>query len=291
MTRWLVTGAGGQVGHHVLAALRSSALRSSDVAAFTRGQLDITAPHAVQAAVAAAQPNVVVNLAAYTAVDAAESDEEQAALVNGRGPEVVARALVGTGARLIHVSTDYVFDGTASMPYEPGDEVGPRTAYGRTKLLGEQAVRAVLPDMSTVVRSAWVYGGPGANFVDTMLRLAAGEGPIDVVADQLGSPTWAADLAGALVELGESSAEPGVVHYAGGGQASWFELALATFKAAGADPDRVRPVETSAFPRPAPRPAWSVLSARSWTARGLTAPRDWQLALAECVARARPVRD
>ncbi len=289
MTRWLVTGARGQVGHHVVAALTSARVGTSEVAAFGRQELDITSADSVAQAVATVRPDVVVNLAAYTAVDAAETDEMAAALVNERGPELLASALTGTGARLIHVSTDYVFDGTPGAPHEPGDPVGPRTAYGRTKLAGERAVREVLPESSIVVRTAWVYGGPGANFVDTMLRLAAGLGPVDVVADQVGSPTWAADLAGALVELGQSGTEAGVVHYVNGGAASWFDLARATFELGGSDPARVRPVDATAFPRPARRPDWSVLSTASWTDRGLTAPRGWRAALADCVAGSRRI--
>jgi dTDP-4-dehydrorhamnose reductase len=280
VTRWLVTGAGGQLGHHLMGQLAGS---GEAAVGLTRTELDITSAPAVSAALAEHRPDVVVNAAAYTAVDAAESDEATAAAVNGRGPELLARRLAERGGRLLHVSTDYVFDGTADRPYEPGDPTGPRTAYGRTKLAGERAVCERLP-AATVVRTAWVYGGPGPNFVDTMRRLETERPTVDVVTDQVGSPTWAADLATGLIELGRRGPVPGVLHYVNTGQASWFDLAREVFRLCGADPDRVRPTLSAAFVRPAPRPAWSVLSTRSWTAAGLTEPRSWQQALAAALA-------
>lgn len=279
--RWLVTGAGGQLGHHVV-----DQLDAADVVALTRSELDITSAAAVEAAVRRLRPEVLINAAAYTAVDAAEADEDAAFAVNATGPRLLAEALATHGGRLVHVSTDYVFAGRAERPYEPDDPTGPATAYGRTKLAGEQAARAALADCY-VVRSAWVYGGPGPNFVDTMLGLERTRDTVDVVADQTGSPTWARDLAAALIAIGSSDAPPGVVHYVNSGAATWHELAAETFRAAGADPARVRPVSSAQFVRPAPRPAWSVLSTRSWTARGLPAPRDWRAALHACVAARR----
>jgi dTDP-4-dehydrorhamnose reductase len=279
--RWLVTGAAGQLGHHLVARLRAADV---EVLALTRSELDITSAADVDTVIRTQRPDVVVNAAAYTAVDAAESDEAAAAHVNGAGPGLLAEALARRGGRLIQVSTDYVFDGTGQTPYEPDHPAAPQTAYGRTKYAGEQAVRAALPDRSVVVRTAWVHGGPSANFVDTMLRLEKERPSLDVVADQVGSPTWAGDLAAALIELGRSDVLAGTLHYVNGGQASWFDLARATFALVGADEQRIRPVTTAAFPRPAPRPAWSVLSTRSWTDRGLTEPREWEQALAESVA-------
>ena len=195
--RWLVTGAGGQLGTHLTDALAAA---GDDLVALTRAELDITSAAAVEAAVAQHRPDVVVNAAAHTAVDAAEAEEPAAAAINGDGPRHLAAALRQHGGRLIHVSTDYVFDGTADRPYEPDDPTGPRTAYGRTKLAGELAARSALPDRCTIVRTAWVYGGPGPNFVDTMLRLERERDHVDVVADQTGSPTYVADLAAALVD-------------------------------------------------------------------------------------------
>lgn len=283
--RWLITGAGGQLAHHLTAVLAGS---QDEVSALSERELDITDSGAVVDALDALCPDVVVNTAAYTAVDAAETDPRRAELVNATGPGLLAAALRTSSGRLLQVSTDYVFagtfPGTEPRPYEPDDPTDPRTVYGRSKLAGEKAVRSLLPERSTVVRTAWLHGGPGPNFVGTMLRLAAERPSVDVVFDQVGSPTWAGDLAAALVALGRSQVTGTVLHYANAGTASWFELAREVFRLAGADPERVRPVDTAAFPRPAPRPAWSVLSTRTWTAAGLPAPRPWQEGAADSVA-------
>jgi dTDP-4-dehydrorhamnose reductase len=278
MTRWLVTGAGGQLGTHLEALLEPPS-----VVVLGRAELDITVAAEVDAVMKDVRPDVVINAAAYTAVDDAETDEGAAQLVNGTAPGIVAAAAGRIGARLVHVSTDYVFDGTATTPYEPADPPAPRTAYGRTKLAGEMAALDALPS-AVVVRSAWVYGGPGRNFVDTMLDLEQTRDTVDVVADQIGSPTWAHDLAGALVAVGASEVSGAVLHYVNAGQASWFELAQEVFRLVGAEPERVQPVTSAEFVRPAPRPAWSVLSTRSWTDRGLPAPRHWRDALRDCLS-------
>lgn len=275
--RWLVTGAGGQLGHHLLVRLRSA---SEDVVGLMHAQFDVASTSDVDAAIAAHRPDVVINAAAYTAVEAAEQDQDRAHQVNAVGPELLAAALAKRGGRLLQVSTDFVFDGMAERPYEPDDDVAPLSAYGRSKLAGEQAVRATLPSRSHIVRTAWLWGGPGSNFVDTMIRLAAGVSPVPVVTDQVGSPTWAGDLAQALIELGRFDAEPGVVHYVNSGQASRYQQARAVFTLVGADPDRVVPSHSSGGPEQAQRPAWSVLSTQSWTALGLTRPRPWAVALA-----------
>lgn len=272
MTRWLVTGAGGQLGTDLVAALADE-----DVRAATRAELDIADSTAVAQAVA--DVDVVVNAAAYTAVDAAESDEDSAYRVNATGPAVLAAVLAPTKTRLIHVSTDYVFAGDAQRPYEVDDETGPKSAYGRTKLAGERAVRELLPETSYVVRTAWVYGATGGNFVKTMARLERAHETLDVVDDQRGSPTWSADLAAGLVELGRSAAPPGTYHCTNGGDTTWFGLTRAIFEELGADPSRVHPTTTDAFPRPAPRPAYSVLSDTAWRAAGLTPLRPWRAAL------------
>lgn len=277
----MVTGAGGQLGHHLVRLLDAAGER---VTALTRTELDITRGDDVDAVIARLRPDIVVNAAGYTAVDAAETDEDTAAAVNAAGPGNLAAALGRHGGRLLHVSTDYVFDGVAREPYEVDATPAPRTAYGRTKLAGELAVRAALPDRAFVVRTAWVHGGPGPNFVDTMLRLERERPAVEVVADQVGSPTWVGDLAAALIELGRCDAPARTLHYVNAGTASWFELARATFELVGADPDRVRPVSSEQFSRPAPRPAWSVLSTRSWTGVGLSAPRSWRAALAASIA-------
>jgi dTDP-4-dehydrorhamnose reductase len=195
------------------------------------------------------------------------------------------------GARLIHVSTDYVFSGDRGddpRPYEVDDPTGPRTAYGRTKLAGEEAVRLLLPQAGHVVRSGWLYGETGGNFVKTMLRLARERETVDVVTDQRGAPTWTYELADRLVTLALSDAPGGVYHCSAGGEASWFDVARAVFAAAGHDPDRVHPTTTAAMARPAPRPAYSVLSSRSWADAGLPVLSEWTVQLAQAMARIGP---
>jgi dTDP-4-dehydrorhamnose reductase len=272
--RWLITGAGGQLGTDL-----RQVLAADDVRAVGHAELDIADPAAVAAAVAGFEPDVVVNAAAYTAVDAAESDEDAAHRVNATGPAVLAAALADGGGRLVHVSTDYVFAGAARRPYEVDDETGPESAYGRTKLAGERAVRELLPDASYVVRTAWVYGATGANFVKTMARLERERDAVSVVDDQRGSPTWSADLAAGLVELARLPAPPGVYHCTNAGDTTWFGFTRAIFEELGADPARVRPTTTDAFPRPAPRPAYSVLSDAAWRGAGLAPLRPWREAL------------
>lgn len=273
--RWLITGAGGQLGHRL-----RRLLSGEDAVCLSRADLDVACLADVEQTVRIHRPDVVINAAAYTAVDRAESDEATALTINGDGPAHLATALAAHGGRLIHVSTDYVFDGTADEPYEPGDPTGPRTAYGRTKLAGERAVAAILPERSVIVRTAWVYGGPGRNFVDTMRRLEQERDTVNVVCDQVGSPTYVADLAAALLALGRSSVDHGCLHYVNTGRASWADLARETFRVVGADPGRVHDVSTAEFPTPAARPRWSVLSTASWIAAGLPAPRPWQDAVA-----------
>jgi dTDP-4-dehydrorhamnose reductase len=279
---WLITGGGGQLATHL-----AEQLAGDEVVALSHHELDITSADSVDAAIAKHQPAVVLNAAAYTAVDAAEENESLAAAVNETGPRLLAETLARLGGRLLHVSTDYVFDGTATHPYEPDEPVAPQSAYGRTKLAGELAVRTALPDRSHVVRTAWVYGGPGPNFVDTMLRFEGERDTLDVVDDQIGCPTWVGDLAAALIELGRSDVPPGVLHFVNAGQGSWCDLARETFRLVGADPERVRPTDSASFVRPAPRPAWSVLSTAAWVEAGLTAPRPWQEALAAALAARR----
>jgi dTDP-4-dehydrorhamnose reductase len=240
-------------------------------------ELDITDRGAVDSQVESG--SVVINCAAYTAVDAAESDEATALAVNERGPANLAAACARAGARLVHVSTDYVFAGQADTPYEVDSPTGPATAYGRTKLAGERAVHAALPT-AHVVRTAWVYSGAGSDFVATMLRLERERDTIDVVNDQVGSPTFAGDLAAALLELVlRTDVTVPVLHATNAGKASWFDLARAVFEEAGADPERVRPCSSTQFVRPAPRPAFSVLSQNAWVGAGLTPMRPWRDAL------------
>ena len=272
--RFLVTAAGGQLGADLV---RVSG--DHEVVALTRAELDVTDPAAVEKAVVDVRPDLVLNAAAYTAVDAAETDEATAARVNAEAPANLARVCALHDAGLVHVSTDYVFDGTADRPYEVDAPTGPTSAYGRTKLAGEQAVRALLPERSWVVRTAWVYGESGGNFVRTMVKLAGIKDTLDVVDDQRGSPTWSRDLAAGLLALASARPAPGIYHCTNAGETTWYGLARAVFAEIGADPDRVRPTTTDRFPRPAPRPAYSVLSGAAWSGAGLPAPRPWRDAL------------
>ncbi|MBD9733180.1 dTDP-4-dehydrorhamnose reductase [Streptomyces sp. H28] len=291
---WLVTGAAGMLGRDVVDALTR---RGEQVTGLGRAALDITSADAVDRALAAHRPSLVVNCAAYTAVDDAETDEATATRINGDGPRLLARACAAHGARLIHVSTDYVFSGDArSTPYPEDHPTGPRTAYGRSKLAGEQAVLEELPGASAVVRTAWLYGVHGTNFVRTMIGLEAGRPTVDVVDDQRGQPTWSADVAERIADLGPRVGDGthGVFHATNSGEATWYELAREVFRLIGADPARVRPTTGAAFPRPAPRPAYSALAHGRWQDIGLPEPRDWRSALHEALPRIRkesPLRE
>ncbi|MFD9698922.1 dTDP-4-dehydrorhamnose reductase [Lentzea sp. NPDC059081] len=263
----LVPGGRGQLGHD-LAAL------SSDVRAVSSAELDVTSVTAADLAGASA----VINCAAYTAVDAAETDEDRAFAVNAVGPGLLAEACASAGIPLIHVSTDYVFSGDETRPYEPSDPVGPKTAYGRTKLEGE---RRVLEAGGWVVRTAWVYGVHGSNFVKTMAALESSRPSLSVVDDQVGSPTWSHHLAEGLLELTSVLPSQRLLHATGAGETTWFGFARAIFEELGADPDRVLPCTTADFPRPAPRPAYSVLSGEAWAAAGLRPLPHWRSALTD----------
>ncbi len=296
MSRWLVTGAAGMLGRDLTALL---AARGEEITALTRADLDITDLAAVAKAVDAAKPDVVVNCAAWTAVDAAEEHEARALAINGHGAANLAAACAAAGALLVHPSTDYVFDGQARSPYPEDAPTAPAGAYGRTKLAGEQAVRAALPGASYIVRTAWLYGAHGKNFVKTMLRLAADGTSPGVVADQHGQPTWTADVAAQVVALIERSAPPGVYHATSSGQTSWFGFAEEIFQhyhasvRAGQDQDQgqdlggeperslasPRPISTADYPTPARRPAYSVLGHDAWPAAGIAPIGDWKEAL------------
>ncbi|MGW0288148.1 dTDP-4-dehydrorhamnose reductase [Streptomyces sp. NPDC003236] len=282
--RWLVTGAGGMLGQDTVRELRE---RGEDVTGLGRTALDITEPASVRRALDTHRPDVVVNCAAYTAVDDAETDEASALRVNGEGPRLLARACAAHGARLVHISTDYVFSGEArDTPYPEDHAPAPRTAYGRTKLAGERAVLAEHPGGAVVLRTAWLYGAHGRNFVRTMLELETRRDTLDVVDDQRGQPTWSADVAARVADLGATDVR-GVLHATNSGAATWFELAREVFRLAGADPDRVRPTDSRSFTRPAPRPAYSVLGHTRWRGTGLEPPRDWRSALYEALPHIR----
>lgn len=280
MPRWLVTGAGGLLGHDLVAVLDGKS--GAETTALRRADLDITDPAAVDAAVAG--HDIVVNAAAWTDVDGAEAAEEKALSVNATGAGIVAAACARHDARLLHISTDYVFAGDATTPYAEDATPAPRSAYGRTKLAGERAVLSA-GARASIVRTAWVYGEHGKNFVSTMRRLALGDQPVDVVNDQIGSPTWSADLATALAALGASEAPDGIYHLTNRGETTWYGLARAVFGGVGADPARVRPTTSAQFPRPAPRPAYSVLGGAAWDSHDLPTPRHWTEALAYALVR------
>jgi dTDP-4-dehydrorhamnose reductase len=285
VSRTLITGAGGQVGTALIAA---AARQGRDVLALTSAQWDITDAGAAERIIE--RGDVVINCAAYTNVDGAETDEAAAYAVNASGPEHLARTCAQAGARLVHISTDYVFsglaeaDGSPPRPYEPDDPAEPLSIYGRSKRAGELAVLAS-PE-ATVVRTAWVYtGAPGGkDFVAVMRRLAAGDGTVDVVDDQTGSPTYAVDLAGALLEVADGKIRKRLVHAANSGVVTRFDQARAVFECVGADPQRVRPVSSDRHPRPARRPAYSALSGRQSAEAGLSPLRPWRDALAEALS-------
>ncbi|WP_181798473.1 dTDP-4-dehydrorhamnose reductase, partial [Streptomyces sp. WELS2] len=248
LTRWLVTGAEGLLGQDLVRVL---AARRLDTLALYRRELDVTDRGAVHAAVRAVRPAIVVNCAAWTDVDAAERQAGRARAVNTDGARHVAEACAATGAVLLHPSTDYVFAGTATAPYPETAPTEPRTVYGRTKLDGEQAVLRTLPERGHVVRTAWLYGAHGPNFVRTVIEREARLATLDVVDDQYGQPTWTVELAGLLVRLGEAAARgvapPGVYHATASGTTTWYGLAREVFRLLGRDPDRVRRTTTAAL--------------------------------------------
>ena len=277
MTRYLVTGAGGMLGQDL-----QTALHGREVTALTRSDLDVTDRDAVLAAVTG--HDVVINAAAYTNVDGAETHEDEALAINGRGVENLAIAARESGATLLTVSTDYVFDGAGDRPYPEDAPRNPVNAYGRTKAAGEELAIAAHPDGAYIVRTAWLYGSGGPNFAATMLSLAASNPTVSVIDDQLGQPTWTHDLAVRLVELADSDAPAGVYHGTNAGETSWFGFARAIFEVAGLDPERVLPTDSASFVRPAPRPAYSVLGHQGWSRAGLPPLRDWRVALEAAAA-------
>jgi dTDP-4-dehydrorhamnose reductase len=266
--RLLVTGAAGMLGRDVVAAAGDA---GHEALALARADLDITDAAAVRAAVLAAQPDAVINCAASTDVDGAESAEAAATAINGTGAGHVAAAAAAAGALVVHVSSDYLFDGTATEPYTEDAPVAPVGAYGRSKLAGEHAIAAT-DARSAIVRTSWLFGPHGKNFVDTMRRLGAEREEIAVVDDQVGCPTYTGHLAPALVEIAERGTT-GIMHVAGAGSCSWLELAQATFEETGLQ-CRVIPQSTAELGRPAPRPAFSALASTRDDVPRLPAWRD-----------------
>lgn len=272
VTRWLITGASGMLGRDL-----QSCLNAGDVTALDRSRLDVRDPNALEELVPG--HDVVVNCAAWTDVDAAEANEADAFAVNATGAASLARACARHGASLLHISTDYVFSGRHQQPILEGERLDPRSAYGRTKAAGEWAIRAELPDRHWILRTAWLYGAHGPNFVKTMVRLEGEQKTVDVVDDQRGQPTWTGDLARRIIETVASGVPAGTYHATNSGAATWHELARAVYVLLGADPDRVRPITSDELSRPAPRPASSVLAHAGWANTPLPPMRPWQDAL------------
>jgi dTDP-4-dehydrorhamnose reductase len=278
---WLITGGSGQLGIAVSQELDKNGIAFD---AWSSKDLDITQSSNTSEAIEKLSPIVIINCAAWTDVDGAESHEIDASRVNSDGPENLAIAAKRCNSKLIHVSTDYVFSGDSQSPWQIADEINPQSAYGRTKAQGESRVLATYSENSFIVRTAWLYSPWGKNFAKTMTKLAIkGTGEVRVVDDQVGQPTLASDLAKQLVELGLSTSPTGIYHGTNSGQASWYEFAQEIFKLAGADVGRVTPVSSSEYPRPAKRPSYSVLSHDAWANTSVKAMRDWRIALAEAL--------
>jgi len=278
----VVTGAGGQLGRELVDAAVAG---GHEVRGFTRADLDVTDEAAVRSAIASERPEVILHAAAWTAVDACESDPTKAQLFNATATGHVARAARAVGARVAYVSTDYVFDGTKSTPYIESDATNPQSVYGASKLAGEHAVDH---DIDSIVRISWVCGFHGANMVKTILRIAAQQETLTFVDDQIGHPTFADDAARMIVKLAVDD-HRGVWHVTNQGAVSWYEFTREVMLAAGHDPERVKPVKTRDLvpPRPAARPANSVLENKRMRDEGLTLLDDFRVPLARLVTRLR----
>jgi len=275
--KWAVLGHAGMLGQDLMLGLSDR-----DVLGFDRAEFDITNIESVRSILS--DFDVVVNCAAWTAVDDAEVNEAAALAINGTGPANVAQVCSEIGAKLVHISTDYVFSGDADVPYAENEITQPKSAYGRTKLAGENAVREFLPKEHYIVRTAWLYGQYGPNFIKTMIDLEKTKDAISVVADQIGQPTWTKDLVTQIIAMIDAQIPSGTYHATSSGQTSWFGLTQRIFELLGADPNRALPTDSAAFPRPAPRPAYSVLGHEKWAQVGLNPIRDWNDALTAAFA-------
>jgi dTDP-4-dehydrorhamnose reductase len=275
--RWLVTGAGGMVGHDVCAALET---RGETVLPLTKSDLDITNAHAVRDAVGRFRPDVIVNSAAYTKVDDAETNKHLATAINGSAVEFLADAANDIDALLVQISTDFVFDGSKPTPYEVNDPTAPLSAYGRSKLIGEQAASGARKHI--ILRTAWLFGVHGPNFVEAMRsQIRKGTNPLRVVNDQRGRPTYTPHLADAIVRLAQRAHDDGdargIIHYADEPECTWFDFARSIV----GDQATVSPVSSSEFPRPAARPAYSVLSTERYERITGLKPESWEEGLRE----------
>ena len=278
---WLITGGSGQLG---IAVSQELGERGLIFHAWGSRELNITQGPIVRDVIVKLSPKIIINCAAWTDVDGAEANEMLASRVNSDGAENIALAAKQCGAKLIHISTDYVFSGESQVPWQVTDEINPQSAYGRTKAAGERRVLTAYPENSSVVRTAWLYSPWGKNFAKTMARLAIkGKGEVKVVNDLMGQPTSATDLAKQLVALGQSTAPAGIYHGTNAGQATWFEFANEIFKLSGADDSRVSPVPASEYPRTAKRPSYSVLDHEEWGITSVPPMKDWKIALSEAM--------
>jgi dTDP-4-dehydrorhamnose reductase len=261
--------------------VRKAREKGWDVSACTKADLDVTDAGAVDDTIGRERPKVIFNAAAYTAVDAAESAPEMAMAVNAAGAGNISRAARTHGAGVIHISTDYVFDGTSREPYRPDDRPAPINVYGESKLAGEIAVKDACPN-HVIVRTSWVYSYEGKNFVRTMLRVAGERSEIRVVNDQHGCPTSSADLAAALIRVAELMLEAkvaGTYHFCNADPTTWYEFADAIFEERGGDRPKLIPISTGEYPAPALRPRWSVLDTSSFERTFGMMPRPWRAAL------------
>lgn len=278
----LVTGARGMLGTELVAALRRSRWRQKHrhdpVHPCDIDEMDITNPGVIEKYLSTRQPQLVINCAADTDVDGCESNPARAYAINAEGPMHLARVCRRHGCKLVHISTDFVFDGKGRWPYRPTDETGPLSVYGKSKLAGEQAVQKEL-DEYLIVRTAWLFGKAGRNFVSTIRQLAQEKNQIEVIKDQVGSPTYAVDLAAAIINLVNVAAE-GIYHFANTGRCSWYEFACEIVRCCGFR-TKVTPVTSAKLKRPAPRPAWSVLDTGKYQKATGCPVRPWQDALAE----------
>jgi len=294
--RILLIGANGQVGQE----LRKTLAPLGTLTAVARQQLDLTDLEAIAQTIGTLKPQLIVNAAAYTAVDKAESEPELAQRINADAPKAMATCAAECGAGLVHISTDYVFPGTAASPRCETDNTGPLSVYGKTKLAGENAIREALNE-HIILRTAWVYGTQGTgNFLKTMLRLGKDREELNVVSDQVGSPTWAKDIADAIAQLGKQMTQKpannppanntpdqslyGTYHFTNSGAASWYDFAIAIFKEAKAlgiplNIQQVNPITTAEYPTPAQRPAYSVLNCQKISRRLGHTPPHWQESL------------
>jgi dTDP-4-dehydrorhamnose reductase len=278
---WLIAGGSGQLG---LAFQRELGKQGIDFVSVNSTQLDITNPLSVEESVNSIKPDVIINTAAWTDVDGAEANESAAYTVNALGPQSLAIVAGKVGARLVQVSTDYVFSGDGTIPWREDAARNPQSVYGSTKSEGENLVLKSYSAESYVVRTAWLYSADRKNFAKTMTKLALnGSGEVRVVNDQMGQPTFTGDLAMQIIDLVLSDSPVGIYHGTNSGKATWFEFAQEIFRLAGQDVSRLVPVSSSEYPRPAKRPSYSVLGHDAWAKTTVEPMRDWRIALAEAM--------